>query len=429
MLTYEEKDYLISRLAAHIGGGGFIRQTLVAPFIGTPFAQQIPDLGDVRALVLSTINLCNTDGWRMSPSALRLLFGGLGLAILDAKLAEIDSRITAIEIALKEEANRLQVTGVNPFQATVLGGTMPFVNRTALRQQLALLAAPGANQHPILIVEGGEKSGKSYSCEYIDYIKNLHPIPITTYLLKFDREAGLEEEAADLARDFVSLMGRQIVDIPNNTNEKRYTKDLAVWVLNAATQVAATQPIGSQHWLILDNYGGTTLQPDTRSFLAALSSEVTNGVFQRQCRLILLGVDRDIVAVSDNRIIEDKTRPCTRPEVEATLSEILSRTPTVGLAVVAPFVFDNLPTDTRKMWELNRRLRLLMIAVNRLVSLSVEPPDFKIEDLLPTLLANLPELIIQPYQKLKDLESRRIEGVLNSQLDDLENHLLQLRPS
>lgn len=422
MLDYNEKMLLVNELIGQLENDGSFRETLLGPFIGTPFTERLPLQPKIRPLVLEAIRQWNdTSGWRNDPSALRLLFDGLGLAPMTVNLAQLDARITEIDAANKQH----RTTGTNQRLATILAGNMPFVNRIQFRQQLMELADPTATQNPILVVEGGAKTGKSYSVEYIDHVKFLNAPLIDTYFCAFDPEQGFDLGPEDLASDLLSLMGRQMdeEDRPSKkTNLKKYTRDLALRVLNTATQLA-----DSQHWFVLDNYIGDSLRADTREFLKALSAEVTNGQFPNRCRLILLGVDRDLLSlVRTSKIRKDSVAACTQTDIETTLGEILNQTPTVRVAAVLPFILNNLPTDSEKMWEVNRRLRLLLIAVNRLAKLVIEPNDFQLEVVLLDRLSQLPKATKQTHDERRK-EARAIEDMLETLMDELQTQLIDLR--
>jgi hypothetical protein len=66
-----------------------------------------------------------------------------------------------------------------------------------------------------------------------------------------------------------------------------------------------------------------------------------------------------------------------------------------------PYVYDNLPAGTDKMWELNQRLRALLYAVKTLSTLLAGRSDISFEPVLLQMLKDLPPTAerIQELQK------------------------------
>src|SRR5436853_2702726 len=124
---------------------------------------------------------------------------------------------------------------------------MPFLNRTDLRKRLRLLENPKSLK-PILVVTGPRQSGKTYSEMLISHFCGgrdalLHcQVPL---------RAGMEEitGAKEIASDLVAQVGRPVSSIPPaNTNEDRWTRDLATWVLSEAMATP------ENWWFVLDGF-------------------------------------------------------------------------------------------------------------------------------------------------------------------------------
>jgi hypothetical protein len=387
MLSDIDKVYVIEKLIFWIAPLQDPRATLTAPFIGTTLPQNLGQ-GLPNQLVIEAVQLCLVDGWNHDPPWLWwLLFPLQGT---DAKIAEIMTRV-----------RNPPPPASDPLNTTILSAGAPFVNRTELRGQLSRLATPAAKAQPIFVINGLAKSGKSYSINYIEYFSYNQPLSIIPSRLEFDSDLGPDIGPTQVASDLVSMMGRPLKDMPEpNTNQKLYTRNLALWVLNQAAQTPW------QHWFILDNFRGEKLRPDTRDLLIALSDRVTTGVFPQQCRLILIGFDRALLTVDPGKVEEETIQPCSPDEVKASISEILKRAPVpVAADRVSPIILSNLPNGESKMVEINTRLRALLSAVSEVKQILAGLSGANYADYEKVLLKMLEDLPAG-QERIQELESR-----------------------
>ena len=81
----EDKDYVVQELIKWIGGVEKPRETLTAPFFGTPFPSTLIT-GTVTELIFDAVRLCLIDGWNHTPPWLVSLIMLLPTATVDAKL-------------------------------------------------------------------------------------------------------------------------------------------------------------------------------------------------------------------------------------------------------------------------------------------------------------------------------------------------------
>ena len=387
-----DKDYVIQQLLTWVAGVEKPRETLTAPFFGTPFANDLTS-GTPNEVILDAVRICLNDRWQNNPPWMVRLIRFLPTATVDTKLIEIIQRISVPP-----------PPSADPLESTILNTGTPFVDRRELRLQLRRLATTAANAQPILVVSGEPKTGKSYSTRYIDYFSQNQP-PIVPYQIEFDPDLGLEMGAVEVARELVAMMGRPLDDMPPpTTNQKLYVQQLATWVLNEAAQSQS-----QRHWFILDNFKGDKLKPETRDFLVALSDRITKGVFPQRCRLILIGFDRALLTVDAGKVEEELIGPCPPAEVETTIGEILKRAPVaVAPATISPFIFDNLPNGEKKMKELDSRLRALLYAVGKVKDILAAAPTVEYTPVLVKMLDNLPsgdDRMKELNRRLADLQS------------------------
>jgi hypothetical protein len=384
MFSEADKDYVIEVLTSRLALEGSPRSTLVAYFMNTTFAEDLVQ-GKARELAMDAVRLCIIDGWNHKPTWMERLLDVYALTVADAKVAEI-----------WERSKHQPPPAADPLNQTVLNNSIPFVNRKTLRSHLKRLATPGANLQPILVLNGSSCCGKSYSTNYISHFSNIRSI--TAYRLSLDPQLGLSMGPREVAMDLVYMMGRPLTNMPApETNLNLYARQLASWVLNEAAQIPG------QHWFVLDNFRGDALLPETRNFLTALSDRITTGIFAQRCRLILIGFDRAVLTVDPGMVEEEWIAHCTLSDVEATVQEIMERADgqSYNLNNIMPYVYDNLPAGTDKMWELNQRLRALLYAVKTLSTLLAGRSDISFEPVLLQMLKDLPPTAerIQELQK------------------------------
>src|SRR5690606_33681703 len=148
---------------------------------------------------------------------------------------------------------------------------------------------------------------------------------------------------------------------PLETNLRLYSRQLALWVLNEAVQTAA------HHWFVLDNFSGDKLRQDTRDFILAMTDMVTTGIFQKRCRIVLIGFDSALLTVDPAQYDEEFIIQCSPADIQKAIAEILSQAPSpLNADLLSSFVTEGLPSGVDKMLELNSRLRALLVAINSL---------------------------------------------------------------
>ncbi|MXN92875.1 hypothetical protein GR160_16735 [Flavobacterium sp. Sd200] len=373
MFSEDDKEYVIEALTNQVAQTDRPRLSLVTAFIGTSFAEDLT--GDTpRELAKDAVRLCIINGWTNQPTWMERLIDNFQLRVIDGKIIEI-----------WERSKSQPPAAIDPLQLTVINNSTLFVNRLNLRRALLSLATPAANVQPILIVTGGSKLGKSYSTNYIDHFSNVKA-SIITYRIVFDPELGLQTGPQELAKDMVYSLGKAVTSMPPaETNMKLYVRQLAVWVLNEAVQIPG------QHWFVLDNFQGKQLRPDTKSFLIELSDRITTGAFAQKCRLILIGFDAGQLTVDPGKISTEIVNHCTVADIEYTITEISARSVRpVNIDKIRSEIISALPNGPEKMFELNQRLRCLLLAVNELNITLAQKEEVDFERMLLAMLIGLP---------------------------------------
>ena len=373
MLTEEEKGYMIEVLARQLGQSGNPRQDLVAPFFDSNFALELR--GDNPwLLAMDAIRLCIRDAWDHTPTWLEMVIKTFQLNLLDGKVLEISLRV-----------KNKPPAGPNPLESSILINGSPFVNRKSFRLKIEQLLSSATNTQPILVVTGKSRSGKSYSYNFIDHFSNIRKSGYV-YRYEFDNDLGLEIGPERVAKDLVSKMGRSTSNLPGpETNLKLYSRQLATWVLNEAAQTEA------HHWFVLDNFVGDKLRQETKDFINELTHLVNDGIFQKRCRIILIGFDASSLTVDPGRYNELSVEKCTATDIKNSIEEFLSFAPIpLDYTIISLFVINNLPPPPDQMPELNMRLRALLKAINSLKDILIKIPDVNFQDVLVQTLEGLP---------------------------------------
>lgn len=352
---------------------GSPRSMLTAAISDLRFANALPEGAPVQ-LITKTVDLCVQDAWNSTPPWLEKLFVGLNLIQNEPSIAALWQVVS----------QRKPPPVADVLAGSILNGSIPFVNRTDFRKRLKTLVDPVVGkQRPILVIGGATKTGKSYSARYIDHFAN-RSSGVTQYpLAPFNPEQAEATGPEEIASDFVSMMGRPLDTRPlPTTNKDRYGVELAQWVFNQAAQS------GGQHWFILDNFRGDKLRPDTRNFLKALTSLVVAGRYPDFCRLILIDIDLTLLGADTGKVDNEDVKVCKLTDIDIVVAELNQLLPSVAANTLRRFIVDNLPANHPKMPELNRHLRLLLLAMTRLSG--ILPAGADAETILLEMLRDLP---------------------------------------
>lgn len=314
----------------------------ICAVVGTEFATKLP-MGLVMALAIvrEALRLCEEDDFAHDPPWLRSLL----------TLIQLRDPAPQIIARLKNPPPKPP----DPVDAVLLTSDMPFVNRSILRKRLRVLRNPLGTKR-ILVVNGPRCSGKSYTREMIDHLSDGS---LRHCHVKLQSEQVASTGAREVARDLVSLMGQPLDRYPtDNTNEDRWTQELANWVLLEAVNTPRNW------WLVLDGFNHPDLRADTRKLIRHLADQVNNGIFVERCRLVLLDFDFTGLAVSPARILFEELDPPPQldGEILPCVTAILSRgrNQDADAAVMVAAIIQALPNGNDRLPALNRQLVDLM---------------------------------------------------------------------
>ena len=399
MIEQSDRTYLIDLLVELLAGQGAPREAVCIAINDPAFAAALPLTPQPSTLLTKAVDLCISAGRNNVPPWLERLITNpiLGVHVGSERLQKIQAQIVVWPVPQDVPTAR---------QATLLGRTIPFVNRTQLRRALVHLETDAARQQPILVVNGSRSTGKSYTRWYIEhFVFTRAVVPrIVAHHFEFKSDQALALGPVHLAKELVSSLGRDTATVPDpDTNLKLYVGQLAGWVLNEAVRS------GYANWFVLDGFRvddsvpeSSRPRPDTMDFLIALSDKITGGTYVDRCRLILTGFNRALLTVDPGKLDEEVLRPCTRAEAVACIREAL----TLGLGAIQSdkleaLIADELPADPARMPELNARLRLLLNAISEVRAILPEAQEPEIVEWLFEMLKDLP-----PHDRMGELKRR-----------------------
>ena len=412
MIDARDRTYLVDLLIQEIAAGNSPRATLCAAVTHTEFAARLSTSEVPATVIVHAVQLCVEDLWKHAPPWLGQLVGSPFLAFR----MQNDARLQAIRDLVAAAPPMLDVAGL--LKATLLSKGTPFVNRSKLRDNLVYLETKAAQQQPILVVNGADKVGKSYTSRYVEHFAftQVAAPRIVSHRFEFKPDQALGLGPEQLAKDLVWSLARPFTNKPPpDTNQKLFARQLAAWVLSEAVQT------GLRHWFVLDGFRADPQLPetqrprlDTLDFLIELSNLVTGGSYVEQCRLILTGFDRALLTVDPGKVEEETVRPSTRAEVLLCLTEVLQRAPEpVPLDRLEPLLFDGLPKGADYMPELNVRLRALLQAMDSLPEILENALGTEYAEVLLTMMQGLPA----GAQRLPEL-TLRLEALRATTLED-----------
>lgn len=355
MFSPEDRQYITDLIYEKLSRQDNPRQLINVPFKDTNFADGLTDGDSRKTLALDAVRICIEDAWAHEPAWMWRLLDLFGLIRSNGKIASIWASAQGTKpFAVVEELN-----------ATILYSAIPFVNRSSLRVQLNSLHSLDGEFRPILVVNGDEKAGKSYSANYIDYYCN-KKTTLVSCIMQIEPGFALEMGAIEIAKGLVQMLDGDMDSMPQpSTNSKRYAGELASWVLTTAL----SQKGYTQVWFVMDNFSMQELRIDARDLLIALADLVTKGLYKKKCRIIITGFDRALLTVDPGRIDEEIVSICTPDDIDITISEIFTVTstsvPASAIDLIKRYVKTGLPAGKEKMTVINDRLRAVLYTVPR----------------------------------------------------------------
>jgi hypothetical protein len=341
MLSEEEEDYIYGKVVDALRVGDPI--AVLTLYLPVPCMDLMPrDLRFPDAYAREAIRLCRADAWNNLPCWMLSLF----------KLFPAEHRSAAIAQRLANPP-----AFINPDRAKVLVTEAPFFDRESVRTLTRSLRADRAAR-PILIVNGERESGKSYTFEYVDHLFTSTRLPFFPFRVRFDPDNGQLFGPEELAGEILRKMRVSTESLPQGF----FTKDTndARWSFDLAGKVLTNAPVGKRFWIVLDNFYGPNLRPDTAKFIDGLARWIIDSSeYAQSFRLILLHFERSLLSVEAPKVDREEIGQVSEHDIRECVREIFERSqgpPSDGLLqATVERIIEDLPASGR-LKELNERL-------------------------------------------------------------------------
>ncbi|HEX8640828.1 MAG TPA: hypothetical protein VF704_06695 [Allosphingosinicella sp.] len=349
MLTDEERQRVIDLVSGPLSNDcfGILRASVPGDLRPRLTATQ----GNCYVLIEDALRVCEADGRGREPPAIAFLLRGFAVHAPGA----------AVE--LKALADRLSIRpapGADPFNDLIIRSDIPFVDREPLRAAVRKLLDPGAYR-PILIVNGGRRSGKSHTALFIDHLARNEP-RIKHCLVRILADADAPE-VRDLAADIIVKIGGSARDLtaPGSTNEKRLPLDFAndIW-----SQLTKDIPGWKGTWvIILDGLNAAKMSKPITDFLLQLAENLRTGLDMHRHRLLLTDFDEtalaSIASHSSTLVLDGLSAQLIRAQLEA-MVKALGRD---DAAILVDTVMAGLPDPSEDLTELGDRCMRLISSI------------------------------------------------------------------
>jgi hypothetical protein len=343
MLRSEEYDFVTCTLVERASLQVSPRQFLVAGLY--PQLQALVGEGNPRFLVERVLAVSNDDGYRRSPPAM--------VHLLETLLPG-DPDVAGI-------VERLRVPPPQPqdaFDALVLVSKLPFLERQATRTALRLFLHAIPTQ-PVVVVNGPQWTGKTYTGEFIDHVLSDRP-GVRHCRIEIEKGQGGSIGPRELAKDMVTQMGSDPNAVPaENSNLDRWMQELANWVISVANAS------NRDWWFMLDGFNAAELRTsDTRLLIIKLAKSLTTGIARERHRLILADFDRSILTLQPGLIAAETIAAIRHTSVARAVAEVVRRSPEpLEAAKVTAKVLEGLGDPVDNLPMLGQRLSDLIVSV------------------------------------------------------------------
>ncbi len=248
------------------------------------------DLSMPRQFAVFLVDYCLRSKWSLNPS------------LMERLLDELVGKGHGAMAGLRDRVSRGEDPNPDWLQSEWVRSELPFFSRGDSRKRIRRLL--DGTEKPILLVYGLEYSGMTYTKELIDYLADENRCDFQMAYAYVAKGAGPTITPEELAETLVAQMKGPIESIPTRTTH-RYEKKLCTWILNQALRT------GEWWWLVLDGFGDRDLNLETATLVQELAVNMTNGVYNRGARLVLIDYRSQLPNVHRAKIEEDSLDPPT----------------------------------------------------------------------------------------------------------------------
>jgi hypothetical protein len=284
MLKKVERDALCAAFGAVLAASASAQNVVTAIFTANaaPVLKSIPTGAPTHAEIANAVVMyCLGDRWARNPS------------LLDVLLTDLIARGEAGLIPIRDRVRAKVDPNLGVLTTSWITAEKPFFGRLAARGKVQALLDSG--EKPILMIQGGTKSGKTYTADWLDFLASEDQCGFRIIIEGLERGSGPSMTPEVLAESLVAKMGRPIETMPTSTSH-RYEKRLCNWIVSQALQA-----FGST-WIVLDGFDDPDLDRGTAALIQELARNMLSGDLNRRVRLVLLDFASNLAQVDELRI-------------------------------------------------------------------------------------------------------------------------------
>lgn len=301
----DERADIVHTLADHLAAGTTISTLIAVAFPGNSRIefQTLPtNLTNVLDQAAWVVDTCLASRWRLTPSLLE--------SLLD-RLVNIAGRGEFLHIL--ERVRRKEDPNPDPFLSPWLLRDEPFVNRAGLRTAVRSLFEDSSR--PILRVNGPEKSGKTYTMQYLNYVsvttrQDVHVVPVV-----LTPGTGPSFELSDLTDEMtITMQTKPFSDLETAAARRRW---LILWAhRNPGLWIFVLDGFGAT-----DSQGQLEIKKDVHEFILQLAQHIGNPEIGRKLRLVLLHFPMPLLGNWRAMTLDDSAGGFTTADLIACLHE------------------------------------------------------------------------------------------------------------
>ena len=288
MLTFAERQAVQVALA-HVFGGALSYKNVVAGMFGPEalaangaLAPFYPTNGEAAQAVL---RYALEARWQHQPS------------LLERMLTQLTQNGVSDFSSLVARLQRKEDPNLDPLASSWLSADRPFFDRKGSRQCVQGILDSSAK--PILVVRGEDQSGKSYTCDWLDFLAGEQRCDFRIISKKLEKKGGPSMDAEFLATSIVSKLPQKFTPHGVSQDQNRYEERLCNWIVNNLLQAPG------RTWIVLDGFGDPDLTPSAQTLIQHLAEAVLSDTVNRSVRLVLVDFPTKLVNVSLSRIVND----------------------------------------------------------------------------------------------------------------------------
>lgn len=248
---------------------------------------------------------------------------------------------------------------------------MPFVDRGPLRDHLKRMRLPASTATPaVLAISGPAVSGRSFTVELLHHLVRedlaeamlvpaaQRPAEGAVGVVAIPSKEGASMTPQVLADLFAEVMlAPRFIAPANADTPDRISQYLSERVFRRAIDT------GHSWWLVLDGLDDPDLSDHIIGFVGKLAEQVTQHTAEPPVRLVLIGCPQKVVDIlPKTRLAQETLSQVGELDLNEFFAQLLiaggiSNPPELAVRLAVFLALNDLPTNSDRLPELNRRLR------------------------------------------------------------------------